>query len=403
MSLSQFIQYLQFRAKGGYGSGDWGHRGRPGIRGGSGGGGGLAGLGLTNAAAGDIRRSRSRELAEKRHRVSLGEAALRPEDPQWLVDRINNHYGMAPAPIPTAPIPVPPLSQSAPTVAPTSSLKNAAPVTSRLNVDYGSVEAMQTQLNWDYTRPWDVIQRNELMRNLETTETGRGILNYLRGLSQYKDDETGLSFDGFDIKSDDHGIIEVKARIYDKAKSADASVGNITRSFDLKSLDVHHDWMKLYKDTYQNSGFGLRFYHESEKAYMAAGFKTVTLQANLKVGGYAWARMGFDIDPKPAKRTVVGIETEYKTRKQYVLDKVISRYKETYGVPPAKLPTTMIEAAVLTGPDGKRIGKLAMLNKDNENDTPDSHWWMGIKRLDPNDANYQIGVAYYRSKGVNVT
>ena len=392
MSLHQLKLYLA--DKGGRGSGDWGHSGRPGKVGGSGGGGGLASFGLSSTDAIELRRARSREWADARTTLRTGNFTLPDNSPQWLVDRIQRFSGMqAPAAMPAGPVPV--------TGNAKSSIAGADAVKSKLDMPYESVDKLMESIAWDNQNPTTVASRAAAVKLLQSyPQEGEGVLRYLNGLSTYTDSKTGMHFKDFTLTTylDNHTGY-THARISASIHNKDSQyVGSITRTFNLVEKDVHHDWMSIAKSERDN-GFGLRFYHESEKAYMAAGFKTVTLQANLRVGGYTWARLGFDADPNPRKDTV---SAGWQQQPDKILKRVVKWYKDDYGTEPAKIPTTLVEAAVLTGPDGKRIGKMALLRQIDDDDEPNSDWYMGVKRLDPTDINYQVGLAYYRSKGVNV-
>jgi hypothetical protein len=57
--------------------------------------------------------------------------------------------------------------------------------------------------------------------------------------------------------------------------------------------EVHHDLLQLGK-SFQGRGFAEAFNANALKQYKANGFDIVTMRANMTVGGYAWAKMGYE-------------------------------------------------------------------------------------------------------------
>lgn len=58
-------------------------------------------------------------------------------------------------------------------------------------------------------------------------------------------------------------------------------------------LSVEHDFFKLDRGV-RGTGFASRWSKHAEDWYASQGLGKVTLSANIDVGGYAWARQGFD-------------------------------------------------------------------------------------------------------------
>ncbi|GLY08245.1 ADP-ribosyltransferase [Actinoplanes sp. NBRC 101535] len=74
------------------------------------------------------------------------------------------------------------------------------------------------------------------------------------------------------------------------------NVGQAIRAFALQRGEepqLFNELLRLHK-TVQGSGFANRFAARNEQFAAAHGFTKVGLSANLDVGGYAWARAGFD-------------------------------------------------------------------------------------------------------------
>lgn len=72
-------------------------------------------------------------------------------------------------------------------------------------------------------------------------------------------------------------------------------VGRAKRTFsraDDGTLEVHHDRLSV-DSARRNGGFSSRWLAQTEDRYREAGIKRITLQTT-NVGGYAWAKAGFD-------------------------------------------------------------------------------------------------------------
>ena len=213
------------------------------------------------------------------------------------------------------------------------------------------------------------------LRELEMAGgTQAGVASYVAGLVEYVDEETGYGFSN--ITFDEY---TVDANIVDREGKA---IGIINREFDHDSKVVDHTGMKLNWSDMEGKGFGSRFYHESEKAYKQAGFEAVTLNANLDVGGYAWARMGYD-----AQESSDFTSAAWSLNTQHYL-----KYGEFIPTEVKSNVRSMSDIAAFTGPDGQRLGKAALLGTS----------WLATKNLDDNDPGYQAGIEYYRQKGVDV-
>lgn len=68
--------------------------------------------------------------------------------------------------------------------------------------------------------------------------------------------------------------------------------------------DVHNSYLKINKD-YQGQGIAQAIYRNQEDWLIREGVPTITIEANIDVGGYAWARAGFDYkDAAEARRHI---------------------------------------------------------------------------------------------------
>jgi len=78
----------------------------------------------------------------------------------------------------------------------------------------------------------------------------------------------------------------------------DKQVGNILRDFHTDedgNLVVEHSLAQLSSE-YQSHGFMSHFNDHMENVYRQQGVKQIKIHAALDVGGYAWAREGFEVD-----------------------------------------------------------------------------------------------------------
>jgi hypothetical protein len=161
-------------------------------------------------------------------------------------------------------------------------------------------------------------------------------------------------------------------------RTADGSyVGGFTRSIYVKLKEVHHDLFTL-NGSQQGTGFGSAWYQSSEVTYKEAGIKEVTIYANIDVGGYAWARMGFDFRHET-----------YLIGAQAKLERMWSQRYNT-AMPRSTLDSLQHswEIAAFVGPDGFKLGKESMLNSS----------WQAIKYMADDSLSYRVGEAYYESK-----
>lgn len=74
-------------------------------------------------------------------------------------------------------------------------------------------------------------------------------------------------------------------------------VGNFARevAVDEGEVRVHHDTLTLDPEA-RGAGFGTAFFEHSLAQYPKLGVDKVTVHAASTVGGYAWAKAGFDLD-----------------------------------------------------------------------------------------------------------
>ena len=205
----------------------------------------------------------------------------------------------------------------------------------------------------------------------------------LRQMYDYTDVETGLRAETDFIETIGannsaawvSGLI-IKGYVYDQdGKTA----GSFIRKLDGRG--VEHNKFVMGPE-YRQQGFGSRFYQNSEAVYRRIGVKAVHLNANMAVGGYAWARMGFDFAPG-----FNDAEDKQAVRRYSNYARALWQ-EETHGAAPFPDVQHAWEIAALTTPSGRRVGKETLLGQA----------WSGVKRLTPGSPGVQVGDLYYATK-----
>jgi len=123
----------------------------------------------------------------------------------------------------------------------------------------------------------------------------------IRKAYEYHDAQTGLS--ARVSKITDHGPgkpVEVELTFHDRGG---VKVGDGIRVVEPDGHSVHHEALIL-SGPVQGQGFATRFNQNAERSYRTAGIDQIKLLANVDVGGYAWARAGYDFQNDRARGKV---------------------------------------------------------------------------------------------------
>ncbi len=203
---------------------------------------------------------------------------------------------------------------------------------------------------------------------------------YLQDL-EITDPKTGFNAEITEI-TESYGDIHIVGRI--NAQNGN-QIGTFSRFFS-RSGDVHHSSFEMDENV-QGRGFGTIFYKQSEDAYVRMGMKTVSLFADMDIGGYAWARMGFD--------------WKYHDVRRFFNESFLAEYARRAGPndpPSSSLPyfehPWELAAYQRKLASGDIVsGKEFLLGKS----------WDGVKFLNPDSLSYQVGREYYKAKGLSVT
>lgn len=200
---------------------------------------------------------------------------------------------------------------------------------------------------------------------------GEKIFERIQATYEYED-INGTSSVVTSLKLDDQGRLLLSGKIYNDKGRYD---GDFIRSWSKDSSGVHvnHELFGL-RDTAQGTGFGKAYYQHVEQQYIKSGVTTVRMTANLDVGGYAWARMGYDF--------------QNNTDRKLINSAIKNRWRKSWGPYPLPDNASPWQLASLMTPDGRQFGKQLMLGTQ----------WEGIKSLNPNSEGFKIGQLYYQQR-----
>jgi GNAT superfamily N-acetyltransferase len=154
--------------------------------------------------------------------------------------------------------------------------------------------------------------------------------------------------------------------------------GSINRIVDLENSTVDHDFLKINPE-WQGGGVGSQLLADSEDLYRSQGIKEITVHANIDVGGYTWARLGFEFQSPSGAVDVLDRVYDQARKKGATLDQLTkindwrkSAINADVGEKGAKVPLPADIAHLGWSPGAKTwLGKELMLGED----------WHGVKHL----------------------
>lgn len=167
-----------------------------------------------------------------------------------------------------------------------------------------------------------------------------------------------------------HAVLQYSGTIRDKSGK---KAGSVDLSYDATTNEGKIDFIYIYKD-FRKSGFGRNYIDHVETTFFEKmKVNAINLTAALDVGGYFWARAGYDfVKPSEKRKAIQWFQKEWKYRyNQDVPQKILSNLNHTWDI------------ASVVGSDGFPIGKQAMLGVS----------WDGSKKYD--SLGYEIGKEYY--------
>lgn len=239
-----------------------------------------------------------------------------------------------------------------------------SPYSSARNVEKRISKHLDENYVYAHIRLKGVVDHKSLVRNMAKT-------------FEIYDKESDLRTEIISLSSNKEAL-----RIEGVFKNKDGnSVGTFTREMHRDGngrLLVHHNYFRLEKQ-YEGTGVGSRFVRHLEQKYKKMGVNQIYLLANLDVGGYAWARMGFDF--------------AHKEDLSMYASNARASWLRRYG---SAMPSSMVRSikhawdiAALRGPDGHNIGKEVLLGQN----------WDAAKILNGGPLlGFRVGEAYYDGK-----
>jgi hypothetical protein len=121
----------------------------------------------------------------------------------------------------------------------------------------------------------------------------------------WHDPVTGYRAEVTSVGVDGDGL-SVEGRVYD----GDTEIGKFTRTINSsRPQRIYHAYFKMYDN--QGGGFATRWLDQVKQQYRDQGFTEIGVSADIDVGGYAWAKMGFDFATRDSARfTLMGMTSQ---------------------------------------------------------------------------------------------
>lgn len=209
------------------------------------------------------------------------------------------------------------------------------------DVDYGSparLPSRDTRTNWDLEYPdpanpgelpFDTDQLGEMMRRAWAANNGHGYIltpdegtpareaieKHLRGMVGLDDAGSGMRISVDTIYPSSDGSISVSGFIldrngqrmefYDNNRDLQVASYQITFKTDGQGQAFIHQNLMILPPEAQGNGLAARWADQLQKQYRENGMDYVTVHADIDVGGYAWAKAGFDFRDSHTGRSFV--------------------------------------------------------------------------------------------------
>ena len=170
------------------------------------------------------------------------------------------------------------------------------------------VKSVLSYLEWNVRNPLHVkdplgrwaqgghgehVVDSEMRDGIVRVGAGRVFLPKVRDRIEgaYTGEFGNLSTKNVSVKVNEEHDIEIKGLIY---TDTGEEVGQFMRTIRAtEPPEAHHDWLNIDGE-FQGQGFAQAFNAHLYDQYRTWGIEEVHLAANIDVGGYAWARAGYD-------------------------------------------------------------------------------------------------------------
>ncbi len=173
--------------------------------------------------------------------------------------------------------------------------------------------------------------------------------------------------------------------------STGKKVGKIERMFSYirgDELVVDHLHFAL-EQNHQNNGLAADINERAEQEYRKIGVTGIELIANMSIGGYAWARQGYDFSNSREREKLLE-SIDQKLLGLALSGKFSMEQGDVLRAELVKMehPWEIAEWNPLDEPPGKHLGKYLLVGTT----------WNGIKSLDPNSPSFKRGEQYRQAK-----
>ena len=93
-------------------------------------------------------------------------------------------------------------------------------------------------------------------------------------------------------------VVQIQGLLRDAGSGE--TLGRIRRTLDLRHNIAYHNALEILDPENQNRGIGMNFFLASLRQYEKRGIQSIELYANSQIGGYFWARAGFQLSSPEA-------------------------------------------------------------------------------------------------------
>jgi len=186
----------------------------------------------------------------------------------------------------------------------------------------------------------------------------------IREVFEYTDEATGLSVGINAIRRQGPGFTTyVSADITDRDGNV---VGGVEREIrPAGQKEVSHGGLVI-DEQFQGQGFATRYNARLEDAYRAHGIERIRLNASLSVGGYAWAKAGYNFDSSSSRMNVADRARELGRKFSPDVQAKIAKVADNWRASPIEFAMIGWQPGATTWP-----GKQIMLGAT----------WSGVKEL----------------------
>lgn len=158
-------------------------------------------------------------------------------------------------------------------------------------------------------------------------------------------------------------------------------VGRWERSFEKlrgngEKPEAHYDYLML-RDKVQGQRLGQKLLTHFDTAVLAMGIRRVKIEANLDVGGYAWAKAGYDWDSDPDSPEAKLMP--WVAKDNHYLQHSLALVIKTKGDPSGEIKKMITRLNQPYSPSYPTPLELAMLGREQAAEANGQEMWVGKK------------------------